>query len=94
MRKKINLCGIIFVLASSLVFAEAEFDFEELMESIDNNSHNLQGSIANKDANATTTLAKDMQNQFKLVEGFFEKEAMLPMLSSMPKNTRIWQPKL
>jgi hypothetical protein len=73
MRKKINLFGIIFVLASSLVYAEAEFDFEELMESIDNNSHNLQGSIANKDANATTALAKDMQNQFKLVEGFFEK---------------------
>ena len=73
MRKMINLCGIIFVLASSLVYAEAEFDFEELMESIDNNSHNLQGNIANKDANATTALAKEMQNQFKLVEGFFEK---------------------
>ena len=73
MRKMINLCGIIFVLASSIVYAEAEFDFEELMESIDNNSHNLQGSIASKDANATAALAKDIQNQFKLVEGFFEK---------------------
>jgi phosphate-selective porin len=73
MRKKINLCGIFFVLASSIVYAEAEFDFETLMESIDNNSHNLQGNIATKDANATIALAKQMQSDFKLVEGFFEK---------------------
>ncbi|MGZ8945118.1 MAG: hypothetical protein ACXW1W_06780 [Methylococcaceae bacterium] len=73
MRKIINLCGIIFVLASSIVYAEAEFDFEELMESIDNNSHNLQGNIASKDATATIALAKKMQSDFKLVEGFFEK---------------------
>jgi hypothetical protein len=73
MRKIINLCGIIFVLASSIVYAEAEFDFEELMESIDNNSHNLQGNIASKDATATIALAKQMQSDFKLVEGFFEK---------------------
>jgi hypothetical protein len=73
MHKKINLYGIIFVLASSLVYAEAEFDFETLMESIDNNSHNLQGNIANKDSKATVALAKQMQNDFKLVEGFFEK---------------------
>jgi hypothetical protein len=73
MHKKINLYGIIFVLASSLVYAEAEFDFETLMESIDNNSHNLQGNIANKDAKATVALAKQMQSDFKLVEGFFEK---------------------
>ena len=73
MRKKINLCGFFFVLASSIVYAEAEFDFETLMESIDNNSHNLQGNIANKEATATITLAKQMQSDFKLVEGFFEK---------------------
>lgn len=73
MRKKINLCGIFFVLASSIVYAEAEFDFETLMESIDNNSHNLQGNIATKDVNATIALAKQMQSNFKLVEGFFEK---------------------
>ncbi|MFI3156341.1 MAG: hypothetical protein QX199_09295, partial [Methylococcaceae bacterium] len=60
-------------MATGLVYAEAEFDFEELMESIDNNSHNLQGNIANKDANATIVLAKQMQDEFKLVEGFFEK---------------------
>ena len=69
----IKLCGIVFVLASSMVYAEAAFDFEELMESIDTNSHNLQGNIASKDANATIELAKKMQNDFKLVEGFFAK---------------------
>ena len=73
MLKIIKLCGIIFVLATGIVYAEAEFDFEELMESIDTNSHNLQGNISTKDANATIALAKEMQNQFKLVEGFFEK---------------------
>jgi hypothetical protein len=73
MRKIINLCGIIFVLTSSTVYAEAAFDFETLMEAIDTNSHNLQGNIATKDVNATVALAKKMQDDFKLVEGFFEK---------------------
>lgn len=79
MRKIIKLCGIIFVLANGLAYAEAEaefdfdFDFEELMESIDTNSHNLQGNISTQDATATIALAKEIQNQFKRVEGFFEK---------------------
>ena len=73
MRNIINLCGIIFVLTSSMVYAEAAFDFETLMEAIDTNSHNLQGNIASKDVNATIALAKKMQDDFKLVEGFFEK---------------------
>jgi hypothetical protein len=73
MRKMIKLCGVIFVLATGIVYAEAEFDFEELMESIDTNSHNLQGNIANKDTNSTIALAQEIQNQFRLVEGFFEK---------------------
>ncbi|MEI6543017.1 MAG: hypothetical protein WCL60_05800 [Methylococcales bacterium] len=73
MRKMIYLCSIILVLASSYVYAEAAFDFETLMESIDNNSHNLQGNIANKEAAPAIALAKQMQSDFKLVEGFFEK---------------------
>jgi hypothetical protein len=73
MRHIIKLCGIVFVLTSSMVYAEAAFDFETLMEAIDTNSHNLQGNIASKDANATIALAKKMQDDFKLVEGFFEK---------------------
>ncbi|NOS89739.1 MAG: hypothetical protein HOP34_14575 [Methylococcaceae bacterium] len=73
MRKTLHLCGLIFMLASGLAYSEAEFDFEELMESIDTNSHNLQGNIATKDAPATIALAKEMQGQFKLVEGYFAK---------------------
>ncbi|MDO9399496.1 MAG: hypothetical protein Q7T79_02320 [bacterium] len=73
MRKMIKLCGVIFVLVTGIVYAEAEFDFEELMEKIDTNSHNLQGNISSKDATATIALAKQMQSDFKLVEGFFAK---------------------
>jgi hypothetical protein len=73
MRKIFKLCGFIFVLVTGIAYAEAAFDFEELMEKIDTNSHNLQGNISNKDANATIVLAKQMQSDFKLVEGFFEK---------------------
>ena len=73
MRNIFKLCGFIFVLATGIAYAEAAFDFEELMEKIDTNSHNLQGNISNKDANATIALAKQMQSDFKLVEGFFEK---------------------
>ncbi|MDO9103711.1 MAG: hypothetical protein Q7U57_01990 [Methylovulum sp.] len=72
MRKTIKLGGIVFLLTTGIVYAEAEFDFEELMEAIDNNSHNLQDNIANKDASGSITLAKEMQNSFKLVEGYFE----------------------
>lgn len=73
MRKIIILFGIIFVLASGAVSAEAEFDFEELMETIDTISHNLQGDITNKDSNSAIALAKELQDAFKQVEGFFEK---------------------
>jgi hypothetical protein len=73
MQQKYKFLGLTLLLVSGLVFAEAEFDFEELMESIDNNSHNLQGSIASKDAAGTIKLAKDIQGEFKLVEGFFAK---------------------
>ncbi|MGZ4979743.1 MAG: hypothetical protein ACXV8O_21645, partial [Methylobacter sp.] len=73
MRKTINLFGIVFILATGIVYAEAAFDFEELMEKIDTNSRNLQGNISSKDANASIALAKQMQSDFKLVEGFFEK---------------------
>jgi hypothetical protein len=73
MHKVINFFGIIFLLASSAVTAESEFDFEELMETIDNNSHNLQDSIVNKNNDSAIALAKELQDAFKLVEGFFEK---------------------
>ncbi|MBF6649947.1 hypothetical protein [Methylobacter sp. BlB1] len=73
MHKMINLFGIVLVLASSIATAESEFDFEELMEAVDNNTHNLQDSITNKDRDSAIALAKELQNAFKLVEGFFDK---------------------
>lgn len=73
MRKTINLFGIILVLASGVATAESDFDFEELMETIDTNSHNLQDSIVNKDRDSAIALAKQIQDAFKLVEGFFDK---------------------
>jgi hypothetical protein len=73
MHKMINLFGIVLVLASSVATAESEFDFEELMETVDNNTHNLQDSITNKDRDSAIALAKELQNAFKLVEGFFDK---------------------
>lgn len=73
MSKTINLTGIALILATGLAYAEAAFDFETLMETIDTNSRNLQGSLSGKDANTSIDLAKKMQSDFKLVEGFFEK---------------------
>lgn len=73
MHKTINLYGILLMLVTGLVYAEAEFDFEELMETIDTNSHNLQDNITNKNTDGAIALAKEMQGSFKLVEGFFEK---------------------
>jgi hypothetical protein len=73
MNKTINLFGIALVLATDIAYAEAAFDFEELMETIDTNSRNLQGSLSGKDATTSIDLAKKMQSDFKLVEGFFEK---------------------
>lgn len=73
MSKKINLFGMLLILVTGLVHAEAEFDFEELMETIDTHSHNLQDNITNKDSPASIALAKEMQDEFKRVEGFFEK---------------------
>ncbi|MFZ4502462.1 MAG: hypothetical protein ACOYM1_00790 [Methylovulum sp.] len=71
MRNKINFLSIAFILVSGIAYAEAEFDFEALMETIDTNTHNLQDSITNKEAEAALGLAKDIQQEFKLVEGFF-----------------------
>lgn len=73
MHNKIKLGGIVLFLVTSLACAEADFDFEALMEAVDTNAHNLQDSITNKDSVASIALAKEMQNSFKLVEGYFAK---------------------
>lgn len=66
------------VLICGAAWAEGEFDFEELMESVDDNTHNLQGSIAVQDAAGAIALAKNLLDQFKLVEGFFARRGNAP----------------
>lgn len=71
-----------FALALSLIcgaaFAEAEFDFEELMNDVETKIQNVQNNIAAKDAATAATQAKELQEQFKLVEGFFQKRGDAP----------------
>ncbi|TSA38254.1 MAG: hypothetical protein D4R63_11425 [Methylococcaceae bacterium] len=71
MSKQSIFLSMVFFLTTSIVYAEAEFDFETLMETIDTNTHNLQDSITNKDTATATQLATDIQKEFKQVEGFF-----------------------
>lgn len=73
MRKIMTAFGIVFVMASKVIYAEAEFDFEELMETIEDNAHELQANIATQDVDAAFTLTKELKDAFKLVEGYFEK---------------------
>ncbi|MCQ8181928.1 hypothetical protein NP603_12485 [Methylomonas sp. SURF-1] len=71
-----------FALALSLicggVYAEAEFDFEELMNDVETKIQSVQNNIAAKDAATAATQAKELQEQFKLVEGFFQKRGDAP----------------
>jgi len=78
MRKMIKISGIAFLLMCSVVIAEEGVDFESLMEAVDNNSHNLQSSLVNKDAAGSIALAKDIENEFKIVGGFFAKRGNAP----------------
>jgi hypothetical protein len=73
MRKTINFFGILLVLGSRVVTAESEFDFEELMKDVETKIQEVQNNIAAKDGATAATQAKELQGQFKLVEGFFEK---------------------
>lgn len=78
LRKFITHLSIVGVLVFSTAHAEAEFDFEQLMEAVDNNTHNIQGNIATQDATGTIELAKELIDQFKLVEGFFANRGNAP----------------
>jgi hypothetical protein len=73
MLNKLIFPAILFVTFSGLAFAESEFDFEELMNDVETKIQNVQNNIAAKDAATASTQAKELQEQFKLVEGFFEK---------------------
>lgn len=78
MRNKMIFFAIFFAAFHGVVFAESEFDFEELMNDVETKIQNVQNNIAAKDAATATTQAKELQDEFKLVEGFFEKRGDAP----------------
>ena len=64
---------ILFLAVSSVVWAEAEFDFEEMMKDVETQTQNVQNSISAKDANTALADAKKLLDEFKLVETYFQK---------------------
>jgi len=70
---KIFFYGILFALMTSVVSAESEFDFEELMKDVETQIQNVQNSISAQDSASALTDVKKLQDEFKLVEGFFER---------------------
>ncbi|MGZ4959863.1 MAG: hypothetical protein ACXV7J_11450 [Methylomonas sp.] len=73
MRKSMIFSAVFLGAIHGVVFAESEFDFEELMNDVETKIQNVQNNIAAKDAATATAQAKELQDEFKLVEGFFEK---------------------
>ncbi len=77
MRKTINLCGIIFVLATGIVYAEAEFDFED----VDGGNRytiliTCRAILPTKMLHATIALAKEMQTSSSWSKVSLKREAM------------------
>jgi hypothetical protein len=70
---KIFFYGILLALVTSVVSAESEFDFEELMKDVETQIQNVQNSISAQDSATALTDVKKLQDEFKLVEGFFER---------------------
>lgn len=65
--------ALLAVALNGAAFAEADFDFEELMNDVETKIQNVQNNIAAKDSNTAATQAKELQEEFKLVEGYFVK---------------------
>ncbi len=70
---KIFFYGILLALISSVVSAESEFDFEELMKDVETQIQNVQNSISAQDSATALTDVQKLQDEFKLVEGFFAR---------------------
>jgi hypothetical protein len=71
--KLLPLVFSLLPLISNSALAESDFDFEELMKSVETKIQNVQNNISAKDANTAGSESKELQDAFKLVEGFFEK---------------------
>jgi hypothetical protein len=64
---------LLLIVVSGAVWAEAEFDFEEMMKDVETQTQNVQNSISAQDANTALADAKKLQDEFKLVESYFQK---------------------
>ncbi|MCQ8106350.1 hypothetical protein NP590_19760 [Methylomonas sp. SURF-2] len=73
MRKANLLLVFACLLISGAVAAEADFDFEELMNDVETKIQNVQNNIAAQDVATATTETKELLDAFKLVEGYFSK---------------------
>jgi len=71
MRSTMIMFAIAFTLGSGSASAESDFDFEELMNDVETTTQNVQNNIAAKDFNAASKESKELQEAFKLVEGYF-----------------------
>ncbi|MDT8407548.1 MAG: hypothetical protein RQ715_09900 [Methylococcales bacterium] len=71
MYKKLIYWMILLLSLSSVAFAEAEFDFEELMEAVEDNTYELQATIVAEDIDASLALAQKLDSDFKKVQGYF-----------------------
>ena len=70
--RRFIIAGLLTVMSlSGLALAEAEFDFEELMEAVEDDTHELQATIVAEDADASLALTNKLDGAFKLVEGYF-----------------------
>jgi len=74
------------LMVSSVVTAENSFDFEEMMKDVETQTQNVQNFISAKDANAALADVKKLEDEFKLVEGFFIKRGNAADAVSISKD--------
>lgn len=73
MLKKLLLSTVLLTTLNQFAAAESEFDFADLMNDVETQIQNVQNNIAAKSADPALIDAKKLQDEFKLVTGFFEK---------------------
>jgi hypothetical protein len=61
------------MLLNQAAGAESEFDFSDMMNDVETQIQNVQNLIAARNSAAALIDAKKLQDEFKLVEGFFIK---------------------
>ena len=90
MFKKIQLISLVFVLLNQVAGAESEFDFADMMNDVETQIQNVQNLIAAKNSANALVDAKKLQDEFKLVEGFFIKRGNS---SDAVDNAKLYQEK-